>query len=492
EEIRKRSDWRNAELIVLVGGAEVACHFLAMPALSGKELTEAVRLKLSQQMHFPLSEAVVDIHRMTPPDSRDQAIVRASAIRKNVSMAAVAFAQQTRLWLAGVTSSVVALSRLATAERADDSEGVSAVLQIDHVFSTLVILGPAGPFLATELPVGIDDFTKALMRPIIAGDDVYQLEESQAIELRDRVGVPAHDADLGIHNLRGKNLLPLLEPALQRFAQQLTQWLTFAATTEGGGKVSTIHVVGAGAKLPGLSNSLGSRLKIDVESPAWASQSSGASGVDVDSIAAACAAAKFMPELPNLLPEEEFKRRRVARFRSSTTKAGPIVAAATLGIAFLFNQIGGRLSQAVGQVESEMIRVQSMVDENTQLQQQRSAINAIKARFDTFSGQTPNWLGLFKELSYILPKEIRVTRMTTRNDDNGIRIVIDADVARSGAGQSYDEIVERTLTALERSPFAAAVHLLNSSRSDEERGNYDGMLSVEVSLAYVTPSAEAK
>ncbi|MCB9854593.1 MAG: pilus assembly protein PilM [Phycisphaerales bacterium] len=492
--IRERSDWRNAGLIVMVGGGEVGCHYFHMPALEGKALTQAVRLKLSQQLHFPLNEAVVDVCRSGDLKAAGDATVsvRATAVKKSVSKAAVAFAQQTRLELIGVTSSAVALSRLSEAEQTTPIDDVRATLQIDQSYSTLIVIGTEGPCLATELPVGLDDFTKALMRPIIAGDDVYQLEEADAIALRDQAGVPDRDADLGIHNLKGKNLLPLLEPALQRFAQQLTQWLTFAATTEGGGNVSRLQVIGIGASMPGLADSLGHRLKMDVESPDWLSRtakSTSASRHNVEAFASASSAARFISDLPNLLPEEEFKRRRIARFRSSTTKAGPIVAAATLGVAFLFNQIGGHLSKAVGQVQMEMVRVQSMVDKNTQLQQERSAITAIKAKFDDFACHTPNWLGFFKELSLILPKEIRVTRLSTRNDGAELRVVIDGEVARSRNGQSYDETVEVTLTALERSPFASAVHLVNSSRNDSERGNFEGTLSVEVSLAYVVPPA---
>lgn len=492
EAIRERSDWRRAGLIVIVGGGDIATHYFSMPSMEGKSLTQAVRLKLSQQLHFPLTEAVVDVHRSSLARSVGAATVsmRATAIRKNVARAAVAFGQQARLELIGVTSSAVALARLSESEQTEPIEGVRAVLQIDGAYSTLIVIGDDGPCLATELPVGVDDFTKALMRPIIAGDDVYQLEEADAVALRDRVGVPDRDADLGVHNLRGKNLLPLLEPALQRFAQQLTQWLTFAATTEGGGNVTRIQVVGIGAGMPGLGESIGHRLKLDVDCPDWLSRqakSASASIHNVEAFAAASSAARFMAELPNLLPEEEFKRRRIARFRSSTTKAGPIVAAATLGVAFLFNQVGGHLSQAVGEVQSEMVRVQSMVDKNTQLQQERSAITAIKARFDDFASHTPNWLGFFKELSLILPKEIRVTRLSTRNTGFELRVIIDGEVVRTRNGQSCDKIVEFTLTALERSPFVSAVHLVNSSRSDDGKSNFEGTLSVEVSLAYAVP-----
>lgn len=490
--IRERCEWRSAQMIVIVGGSDVACHYFSMPNLEGKALSEAVRLKLAQQMHFSPSESVVDISRTCGDEAThgDTLGVCATAVRRNVAEAAVAFALQTKHGLLGITSSAVALTRLAQSIAAGGDETAKATLYIDQNYSTLVVIGESGPILTTEMPVGVEDFTSALMRPIIAGDDVHQLDEAQALELRNRVGIPDRDDDIGIHNLKGKSLLPLLEPALQRFAQQLTQWLTFATTADGGGEVKHMHVVGAGAKMPGLGESLGKRLKIDVDRPDWLQQHGPSqTSSDGESFAASCAVAKFLGDLPDLLPEQERKRRRIARVRNSTTKAGPIIAAATLGVAFLFNQIGGHLSNAVGQVQTEMVRVQSMVSENTKLQQERAAIDALKARFDTFARQTPNWVGLFKELSIILPKEIRVTRMTTRNDGAAIRVVIDGEVARSHRGESYDQSVELALTALERSPFASAVRLVNSSRADGEQGDVEGTMSVEVSLAYEMPPA---
>lgn len=492
EAIRDRTDFRNADMVVIVGGGDIACHYFAMPQLEGATLLDAVRLKLGQQMHFPLDEAVIDITRLpgAAGHAGETIPVRATAVRKVVAEAAVAFAQQARRHLVAITSSAIALTRLTETTATDDGVAVCATLQIDASYSTLIVVGESGPCLTTELPVGADDFTRALMRPIIAGDDVFQIDEAQAIELRNRVGIPDREAEIGLHNLKGKSLLPLLEPAIQRFAQQLTQWLTFAATTEGGGQVQRLQVVGQGALLPGLGDALSQRLKIDFVLPNWLeshARVANAPSHDLESYAAASAAMKFLDDLPVLLPDEERKRRRIARFRSSTTKAGPIIAAATLGIAFLFNQVGGHLSQAVGEVQSEMLRVQSLVDENTRLHQERAAIDALKGRFDLFSSQTPNWLGLFKELSIILPMEIRVRRLRTGNDGGELRVIIDGDVARSGRGQSYDESVELALTALERSPFAKSVRLMNSSRKDGDRTEYEGTMSVEVSLAYKTP-----
>lgn len=493
--VQERLDWRGAEMIVIVGGADVACHYFEMPNLEGRALNEAVQLKLSQQLHFPMSDAVVEIRPSLESATKGETIsVRAAAARQEVADAAVAFAQQTNRHLLNVTSSAVALTRLSECARSGDGAGVTATLHIDRAYSTLIIVGDAGPCLTTELQVGINDFTKALMRPIIAGDDVHQLQEEQALALRDRVGIPAPDADIGIQDLKGKSLLPLLEPPLQRFAQQLTQWLTFSATTEGGGNVSQIELVGLGSALPGLAESLAGRLKINVDRTAWLAKharcSSSNPTLNIESFGPACAAAKFMADLPALLPEDEKKRRRIARIRRSTTKAGPVIAAATLGIAFLFNQVGGHLGQAVGDVESEMQRVQSMVAANSQRQQDRATINALKARFDAFSRETPNWLGVFKELSQILPKEIRVTRISTRRSDSDFSIVLDGEVSRSRSGQSYDETVEIALTALERSPFASAVRLVNSSRNEAEGGKFGGTLSVEISLAYEAPAAK--
>ena len=399
-----------------------------------------------------------------------------------------AFSRQLQRPLFLLTASPTALAELAL--RASlDSSNPRAVLNIDDAGATLLVSRDGAPLLTAEVPVGLRDFTTALMRPIIAGEDVIQLDEEQAVALRDEVGIPAADLDIEAFNIKGKNLLPLLEPALQRFAQQLTQWLTFAGTQENGARVEQLYLVGSGASMPGLADSLARRLKISVDSADWLAGIAGASSRgrnDIGAFAAACAAARFGDRLPDLMPPSERKRRRIARIRSSTTMAGPLVAAATLGIAFLFNQIGGRLSRAAGDVNMEMTRMQGVLEYNAQLRANQQATAALRGEFDAFAQATPNWIGLFKELSLVLPRELRVTRLMSKQDTAGMHLNIEGEVYASGSRATADEVVELALTALERSPFAKAVRLVNLSRGRTETGVV-GTVAIELTLAYRRP-----
>lgn len=488
--IRARDDWRTAELICLIGGGDVACHYFDMPPLNGAVMKDAVRLKLDEQLHFSIDEAIFDVTRIIAVASNKEELVpiRASAIRTETADAALAFSRQINRPLLALSAAPVALSELALRTKKIDADP-RAVLYVSESGSTLLVSSGDRQLLTAELPVGMRDFTAALMRPIIAGDDVLQLEEEQAVALRNEVGIPAGDLDIELYKIKGKNLLPLLEPAMQRFVQQLTQWLTFVSTHENGKKVDRLFVVGAGGAMPGLTDTLAKRLKIETSQADWLAGISGPSSrVDssCESVAAAISAVKFFDKLPDLMPESERKRRRVARLRSTTTKAGPVIAAATLGVAFLFNQVGGRLSRAVGDVNNEQTRVQSVIDRNLEVQHQQQLLNDMRGEFETFSRATPDWLGLFKELSLILPRELRVTRLSTRNDASGLRLNVEGEIIASAPGQSTDEVVEDALTALERSPFASAVNLVNLSRGRTASGA-DGTVAVELTLAYRKP-----
>ncbi len=52
--------WTGNDVVWLLGGNSVSCQYFDMPPLKGAALRQAVNLKLGQQLHFEISEAVVD------------------------------------------------------------------------------------------------------------------------------------------------------------------------------------------------------------------------------------------------------------------------------------------------------------------------------------------------------------------------------------------------------------------------------------------------
>jgi len=492
--IEERGWTRSTDWTFLVGGSVTACHYFNMPALSAKEMVDAVKLKLGQQMHFPIGEAIVDVQTLSNTSkNRDTVLVRATALRHEVSDAAVSFATSMGISDAVVTTYATALHSLAdiTASSANEPH---ATLFIDRSKSVLMVSGQNGPLLTTELPLGEREFVTALMRPIIAGDDMVQLDDEAAEKLWQAHGIPNPSEVIESQDLQGRNLLPLLEPVLQRFAQQLIQWLTFASTTDGGVEINRVSLVGPCAHVNGMADALAGRLSRDMAVVDWLSEVglSHKAETKVGAMAAACGAILSPSANPNLITPNEKQARRVRRLCKSTTVVGPMVAAAALAFAFLINHASGGLQSAAGSVDSDMARLLEVKARNEQLLAQRQSMERMQAELDSFAAATPNWLGLMKEFSFILPEGVAIERLTGRMVDKQLRVAMEALAVETATTAGCDQMIEETLRALEQSPFSKAVHLINVGRSDPRSGQKTARLNVEIELVYRTPASPQK
>jgi len=512
--------WTGKDLICVLSGSAVSCHYFDMPPLKGAALRQAVLLKLKEHLHFEVDEAIVDIQTVLPPseDNHNQQRVAVTAIRKESAHSALDAAARLGSNVLILTAAPAALSALARetndavsagrrcspggAGSPDESglpsesgvpveSGLRAYLHLDEQQGTLIVFNGVAPCVTSELPVGMRDFSAALMRPIIAGDDVIQLDEEQATALRDEVGIPEPDQSIDAYKITGKHLTPLLEPTLQKLTKHLTQWLMFVTTSGENTKVTRMSLVGPGASLRGLDRILGQRMKLDVDDVEWlkgrATLAASAKGFSPESLAVVTGAAEHWQTLPNLIPPEVHQRRKIRRVCRSTSLAGPIIAAGIFGIAFLFDQMGMKIQPAVGDQQARLSHLQQLTGTNGQWINLRDEARRLEDEFDVFARATPHWVGLFKELSLLLPSELMAVRFQVLTESDGLHLTIESLVYTTPQGRSYDEVVEQTLLSLERSPFFRRVDLLQSTTVDEEGDVAAGSLSVRLDLAYPTP-----
>ncbi|MBK8268356.1 MAG: hypothetical protein IPK83_08660 [Planctomycetes bacterium] len=289
----------------------------------------------------------------------------------------------------------------------------------------------------------------------------------------------------------GGKLYPLLEPTMQKISQQLTQWLTFAATTEGGLKVVNLNITGLGSRMRGLAEAIGQRANVKTASWEWlediASTGNAANEMSINLYAAAISAVRHRRQLPDLVPQEVKKSWRLRRIRRSTAIISPIVATVVLGFTFLFNQVRNYTKSTLG-AQQALSNIQTVVDANAKWEAEELRVSELKGTLDAFALTTPAWEGLFKEMSRLFASELRVTRYVVASEADGIHLRIDANVYTTPTGRDFDEVVEQTLLALDRSPFLARVQLINSTRFPADGSHVEtGAMSINLELAYLRP-----
>jgi Tfp pilus assembly PilM family ATPase len=491
-----RHGWIAREVICVVGGGPVAVQHFEMPPLRGTALRQAVRLKLGSQLHFDANQALLAIRPTgdAPTGAAGQVGVEVCAIERETARSVVDMALEMGLVPMCLTLSPAVISRLAR-ERDSARADSSAVLHVDERTSTLVVLRGSAPVVTSELDIGAAELTRALMRPIISGESDVQLDEAAALALRAEVGIPAPDQEIASLGVTGDRLLPLLEPAIQKFARQLTQWLTFATTCNGGAAVTTMQIVGPGAAIPGLARTLAARLAIEIQPEHWLAdwvslEEASAPG-RLDGFAVAAGAARWTRQLPDLMPPEVLRQRRVRRVRRSIAVCGPILAAAIGGLAVLFDHLGSGLSITAADRRQELAGVEQIVEANTRWAEEQARVRALEGQFDAFCRASPSWVGVFKELSLLLPSELRALEYSTRAEGGRLIFTVRAGVYTAKTGRSFDEVVAQALLVLQRSAFFRRVELVSAQRGQApEDPASAGSLAVQLEL--VVPQAGRK
>lgn len=492
-------DWVGKDVFCLIAGQTVSCQFFDMPALADQALRQAVLLKLGQQLHFPVADAIVDVRTVSSATAAKHHQVRTvvTAVHQDAAHAAVDAATRWGLRLVGMSASTSALGALAV-DQANKTNRPEAVLHMGDRFSSLIVLCGESPIVTCELPIGLDDFTKALMRPIINGDDVIQLDQGRALDLRDAVGIPDADQMIDSLGIHGAKLYPLIEPTLQKIVQQLTQWLTFAASIEGGEKVASLKITGPGARLIGLASALSRRLKIEASVSQWldglVTADGAACGMALDGFAAAVSAVRHQNTLPDLVPPDIRRLWKVRRVRRSTALICPIVAVVILGFTFLFNQVRQYTQTALGTENRRSLNeLQTLVDLNARWESEQQRVRELQSQLSTFSEAVPAWEGLFKELSHLLPSEMRATKLKVAMQGDCLHTRLDSNIYTTPNGRDFDEVIEQTILALERSPYFEKVQLINSVRYPADGTRVEsGIMSVDLRLAYLHPAVAAE
>lgn len=493
----KERGWHGRDLLCVLGGSSIACQQYELPPLSGESLKRAATLKLSNQLHFDVSEAIIAVksHGQVAGEDGSQILVSVTAAHKPLATAAMDAATRMGLNVRAVVAAPDVLASVVQ-EKAADSKGLKAFLQIDELSSTLIVLNGQQPCVTTELPVGLESFTAALMRPIISGDDVIQIEREQATSLRNEAGIPKPDQEIPSLGITGGRLLPLLEPVLQQFAKHLTQWLTFASTSAEAEAIDSLTLIGSGGSLPGLSEALGARMSFSVTVAEWLADVTADSDTfpagSMETFLVPVGAIRHWQSLPDLLPPEVRRERRLRRIRRAVAISGPIVASVIVGFAVMFDRMGGGVLTDLSEKQQQLADVQKVIGDNGRFEVDRKVAEQIEKQIADFSQSTPSWIGVFKELSVLLPSEVQAAEFAVADRDGRLWLVVNGSVHNTDKGQDFDRVVEQTLLLLQRSPFFGNVELLLANRVlPSEDATLVGRIGVELELAYPRCEPEA-
>jgi Tfp pilus assembly protein PilN len=438
---------------------------------------QAALLSLAEAANFALDANPVDARTLCqdPPDEKEASAPQTHTLVAGDTEETLA---QLAAW-AGAAGIVVdriipvdgALMEHAVAaavELAGDS-GTSLVLHVGEQTSILASCDRRRLRFVRQIGMGTESLVRALtqgVRPESASAQGISLDPAQAQELLFTIGIPRREQVVSgpKGDIRGDQMLPLLQPCLQRAVLEIRQSLRFGLSEQGRKDLSLV-VRGAGARVPRLGDVIAEQVGLAVapapEKPAESQCSpfSCAEGVT----RAGWRGAELQP--------------RAVRARAFTDRAkrGVLIGAAAALVlivgqtAMLRLQLSNaRRTLALEQASAQTIR--PLVAAQRQVRSTNIALTAARARLRDRFAVWPRFDAVLAFLAQQTPEGVRLSEVAMALDSTGKPIARFQGRTVNPAKFDGNDSIKRFLDALSAAPMFKAARLGSTQRMQSPEG----------------------
>ncbi|MCI0363376.1 MAG: hypothetical protein L0Y44_07770 [Phycisphaerales bacterium] len=325
------------------------------------------------------------------------------------------------------------------------------------------VIGGAGNILfARPISIGINALAASLRRPLrpISGNQTIELDRKSAQAILHEHGFPERnqvvDQERG---LTGAQIIPLLQPLLQRFIVELRQSLRFGMPENQRQSVS-LMICGPGSAIPGFASVMGDELHLTVNcDPKYAAFDFTKPATGGSEMADAVAQRKPLSVL-GLLPQRVAKDRQTNRL-TRWLWTGAATALLLIGAdAALFNC---RLEFARQEAQAAQARtddVKTLQASGERLFAAISAMNSLETAIQRETSGSINLRACLQELSRLTPESVRLTGISFHHAEgrtNGHVAGYALGTQTSGSRTQLEPFIEQ----LRHSPLFEKVVLAN-------------------------------
>lgn len=237
---------KQKKVVVAVGGRDVIIRKIQVDRMKESDAFDVVRWEAQQHVPFDIEGVELDFQVLDPEGEGVQMDVLLVAAKKELVETKTALLAEVGLEPAIVDVDAFALHNAFELNYPEAMEGVAALIHIGHEVTNINLSYNGVPLLTRDLSVGTRKFREDLQR---------------------ERGLSAEDAEA---MLRGFERTPELDPYVQSRGEEIAIGLERAlaflqSSSREAGSVQRAYCSGGGARIPGLAEVLGDRLRLPVE-----------------------------------------------------------------------------------------------------------------------------------------------------------------------------------------------------------------------------------
>jgi hypothetical protein len=417
----KRLGLVGRPVVVLYRSPTQAVDLESFDLRSSGQAAEAGILSCCEALSHPamstICEAVV-VGRDQKGERRQTHVV-AAAERDDVAAALVDLVEKAGLQFVSATPIEATIMARVAGEALRRRMKRGGLLYIGEHTSFFVVGGQGSMLFSRRIGLGLITLTRSLTRPIrvSGGQDAIELDMQAAREIVHRHGITAADTVVQEeHGLTQRQIIPLIQPVLQRFIVELRQSIRFGLPDDERRNLP-IAIMGPGASMPGLaallSDELGVEMLADERYQSYDWTEPGCRGSE---LADATRRGRILGHL-NLLPQKLARQRRVTRLkRWMVTGAAAAVLIIALDALRFGDQLGTLRTHADALV-SQTADIESLQVTAKRMSTALAAMNDLEKTILEEIGARISYRACLQEISQLTPDSIRFTSVRiTRTD----------------------------------------------------------------------------
>lgn len=449
--------------VVLHRSPTASVDLSSLPMESASQAVDAAKLGCLDSLSYSSNAAIVEAmligrdrrgehrqHHLVTAAERDDC---ADALAQCVEAAGLKFTSATPM-------DAVTLWRVAGDVFREKSGDVARLFVGEH--SSHFVVGGAGRIIfGRSIGLSLAALTRSLTRPIrpAEGEEPVELTSEQARQILFDYGVdPPRDQTIPGTGLTGAQLLPPMQPVLQRCVVELRQSLRFGLPDEMRERLQ-VQLTGPGVQA-GLAEMLERELGVPFAVATSSHQYDDARPAsEGGELAEGIRRPDAMASLA-LLPQEVNEIRRVARLKRWLW-TGAAAALALVGVDWVrYDAQLSDLQDRASALETQAAMWETMQATREKLQAALDGVTALQGRLDEKLGQSMNPRAILQEISALAPEAIDLTAIGVEYADGRLRCTLEGYALLGENAASSDDLIT-FVDRLKQSPLFRDVVLEN-------------------------------
>ncbi len=236
---------KGADVVTAIGGHDVIIKKIEMDRMKESDAREVIRWEAEQHVPFDIKSVELDFQILDPHGDGLRMEVLLVAAKRELVDNKVGLLQDAGVNPVIIDVDAFALHNAFEYNYPDSQDGIVALVNVGHETTNVNILDNGVPILTRDIPFGSRKIREDLQRErgltAEQAEDVVQGRESTD-DLDSFVGASADEVAVGIERASA-----------------------FLMTREDGNTLGKIFLSGGGARIPGMTQTLGRRMNVETE-----------------------------------------------------------------------------------------------------------------------------------------------------------------------------------------------------------------------------------